>query len=198
MSPDWSLLSLAAITCVVAAFTPGPNNAICLSLAVNFGFRRALPFAFGVTVGFPILVFLTGLGLGTILSKAPQLHQVMKIIGILFLLYLSWKIATAGGLLMGDRKLGFFQAMIFQWLNPKAIVYALSIIATFVRGGDVWFSDVLYLVILAALVSLASTLSWAGLGAGISRILKTERTLRIFNITMGVLLAASAMGILLI
>lgn len=191
--PDWQLLSLALAACTAAAFTPGPNNTICMSAAVNFGFRRALPFSFGVMVGFPLLVIASGAGLGTVLQHFPQLHIVLRIGGAIFLLHLAWKIATARKIGGGGRAPGFFRAVAFQWINPKAITYAVSIVAAFARPGEFWISDVAYLSLISAAVALASTFSWAAFGAAIGRFLKTPRALAWFNGVMGALLAITAL-----
>ena len=191
--PDWQLISLALAACAAGAFTPGPNNAICMSTAVNFGFRRALPFALGVTFGFPILVLATGAGIGRLLSYLPQLHSALKIGGALFLLYLAWRIATARAADGGKmRAPGFFHALAFQWINPKAITYAFSIVAVFARPGDLWTSDIFYLAIVSMVVALGSTFTWAAFGLGIRRFLKTPRALAWFNGIMGALLAFTA------
>ena len=197
IAPDWQLLSLALAACAVAAFTPGPNNAICMSAAVNFGFRRALPFAFGVVLGFPLLVAAAGAGLGQVLSLLPQFHAVLKIGGALFLLHLAWKIASARSVGGGEiRAPGFMQAVAFQWINPKAVTYAFSIVAAFARPGDSWSFDIACLTAVSALVALASTTTWAAFGVGIKRFLKTPRALAVFNGVMGALLALTAVLIL--
>ena len=85
----------AATALFVASFTPGPNNAICASIGATYGYTRALPFALGVTVGYPALIAAVGLGLAGLLAAFPQLHLAIKICGASFLLYLAWKIATA-------------------------------------------------------------------------------------------------------
>ncbi len=196
LPPDWPLLLLALAACAAAAFTPGPNNTICMSVAVNFGFRRALPFAFGVVAGFPVLVAFAGAGLGGVLGRFPQMHLAIKTAGAAFLIYLAWKIAMSRNI--GGKKgaPGFWRAVFFQWLNPKAVTYALSVTAAFARPGEAWFSDIVYLIAISMFVSLGSTMAWAGFGAGIGRYLKTPGALAKFNGIMGALLALSAVALL--
>lgn len=196
--PDLHLLALAMAASAAAAFTPGPNNMICMSIALNYGFRRAVPFSLGVTVGFPLLLAAVGAGLGHIFESFPQLHVFVKAGGAAFLLYMAWKIAFTHG--RGGRAQrsapGFWRAVAFQWINPKALVYSVSLTAAFARPGDTWASDVLYLVMISALMAAGSTAAWSGFGSAISRLLKTPRALAVFNGVMGALLAASAAGIL--
>ena len=199
LPPDLPFLSLVLAACIAGAFTPGPNNTICMTVAINFGFWRALPFAGGVMVGFPLLLAATGAGLGEIIDRQPQLHWAIKIGGALFLLHMSWKIAMSRTMGGGGKKVpGFIRAVLFQWINPKAVTYAISVVAAFVRPGETWVSDMVYLIMLSGLVSFASTLTWAGFGVGIGKLLATERALAIFNGIMGAMLALSALAVLLV
>lgn len=104
-----------------AAFTPGPNNVMLTSSAATFGSRRILPHILGIAAGFAGLAVAGGFGLAGLMKAVPQLHPALKFFGIVFLLYLAWKIgtatrATATG---SSRPLGFLQAAAFQWIKPK-------------------------------------------------------------------------------
>ena len=73
--------------------TPGPNNIMMLSSGVNYGVKASLPHFFGICFGFPLMVLLVGLGFGLIFTTLPWLHTVIKVIGVVYLLWLAWKIA---------------------------------------------------------------------------------------------------------
>ena len=93
------MLTLAAAFlpfAVVAAFTPGPNNLLLAASGANFGIRRTVPHLLGVMCGFPLLVLAVGLGLGSVFQRHPDIHTVLKFGGAVFLIYLAWRIATAG------------------------------------------------------------------------------------------------------
>jgi threonine/homoserine/homoserine lactone efflux protein len=198
--PDWNLLTFAFIAASVAGFTPGPNNTICMVSSASVGVFRTLPFAWGVTVGFPFMLAAVGFGLGGVLIAHPSLHLVIKIIGALFLLHLAWKIARARAPIKktAPQLLGFWQAFFFQWINPKAIAIAFSLIATYTRPAPALFADITYLMFITTLVSISATLTWTLFGAGIGRLLKTAKALAIFNGVMGLLLALSIVPIFLL
>lgn len=200
MTPDWELLAAAGAVLFVASFTPGPNNAICCALAAGGGLRRALPFAAGVIVGFPLLMLFAGLGLGALLSAFPNAHLWIKICGALFLLRLAWKIAsaeTAGENEDGEasakarkRSWGLFvEAVLFQWINPKGIAVTASMIAAYTRPGENLYVDVLGLSALAFMSAVISMSTWGLAGTAIRRYLKSPSSRRVFNITMAVLLS---------
>src|SRR5271163_5035520 len=80
---------------MVMGFTPGPNNILVASSGVNFGFRATIPHMLGITVGFPLMLLLIGLGLARMFIAFPPLHAVLKYICIAYMLYLAWRIARA-------------------------------------------------------------------------------------------------------
>ena len=199
-SPDLGLLSSAAGAFFAGAFSPGPNNAICAAIAAAHGWRRAMPFVFGVAVGFPALLLVFSFGLGAAFSRSPELHLAVKIAGSLFLLHLAWRIAFA----KTDRDennprapAGFFRAVMFQWVNPKALAFCASMSAAYVRPEHL-AGDALALTAMAVCISVPANTSWVVVGAAFSRVLTTPRRMRLFNIAMGALLALSVAGLFLV
>lgn len=93
MSPDaiGALLALA----FAAAWTPGPNNAMLAASGATFGFRRTLPHALGVTLGFPAMIFLVALGLGRVFHESETLRETLRWGGAALLVWIAWRIATA-------------------------------------------------------------------------------------------------------
>jgi threonine/homoserine/homoserine lactone efflux protein len=179
---------------VVAAITPGPSNLILTSTGANVGVLRGLPCLGGVAIGMGLMMFLVAFGLGSLVLQSPLILQALKWCGIAFLLWLSWKIATAGrGETPGDQEIvGFWRAAAFQWVNPKSWLVSASAVGAYLQaeaGGALVQS--LSFGALFVLAALPSCFVWLAFGAGLQRFLHAERTLRIFNVAMGVLLAAT-------
>lgn len=122
-----------ALFAFAATGTPGPNNIINLSQGLRLGFLRALPFAIGAGLGVASLVCAAAFGLGALFEAAPRLEPVMAAAAALTLLYLAWRIATAGPLNPeGDaRRLGFTSGVALQWINPKTWTTALTAATAF-------------------------------------------------------------------
>ena len=180
---------------IVASATPGPNNIMVLAAAATRGLKRTIPLVLGVTIGFGFMVAVVGVGLAAPLARFPHLHDAMRWIGAVWMLVLAWKIGRTPGMVLPGREafapLGFWGACAFQWINPKAWVLAVATAATYgVRGVDPFLQS-LVLALVFILVSLPSVSGWALLGLGVGRFLATPRRMRIFNVIMGVLLAAS-------
>jgi threonine/homoserine/homoserine lactone efflux protein len=179
---------------IVAAITPGPSNLILTSTGVNVGVLRGLPCLCGVVMGMGLMMFLVAFGLGSLILESPLILHGLKWCGIGFLLWLSWKIATAGRSDATTDKefVGFWGAVAFQWVNPKSWLVSASAVGTYLHaeaGSAVVQS--LYFGMLFVLAALPSCFVWLAFGATLQRFLRTERALRTFNVVMGALLAGA-------
>ena len=165
----------------------------------NAGVRRGLPCLFGVATGMGLMMFLVPLGLGSVVLGRPLVLRALHWGGAAFLLWLAWKIATSPGTdpaTAGD-PVGYLGATVFQWINPKSWLVAASAAGTFLQGGSggpvaqsAWLGG------LFVLAALPSGFVWLAFGATVQRVLRSPRHLRVFNVTMGVLLALSVALIL--
>jgi threonine/homoserine/homoserine lactone efflux protein len=179
--------------CFVASVTPGPNNLMLMTSGVNFGFRRTLPHLIGVVLGFTLMVALVGFGLDAIFSRFPQLLPAMRYLGAAYMLWLAYKIATAGPLREGGNggaPLGFFAAAAFQWINPKGWVMAVGALTAYAVVDD-YARNVAIVALTYLVVSFPSSGAWAALGASMRRALADPRVARPFNWAMAALLVAS-------
>lgn len=179
---------------IVSAFTPGPSNVMVAAAGAIGGLHRGFLTLLGVAVGMASLIFTLGVGLGqTVLTSEAGL-SVMKALGAAFLLWLSWKIATADpGQTSGDRAVvGPLSAALFQWINPKSWVVGAGAVGTYFNSRS--SSVVLEATFLAGLFLICcipSLTAWLLLGSSLETVLKSPPAARTFNRVMGVLLAAS-------
>jgi threonine/homoserine/homoserine lactone efflux protein len=123
----------------IAAFTPGPNNALLMAAGMNYGFRRSVPMILGVVVGFPMMIGLVGLGLGGIFKVYPLLYTILKYAGAAYMLYLAWKIATSrpnNDTSIATKPLSFLQMCLFQWVNPKGWVMSVTALSAYTLADD--------------------------------------------------------------
>ncbi len=183
----------------VTSVTPGPNNFMLLASGVNFGFWRTLPHMCGIGFGFFTLLIGVGAGLGALLTALPQLHLALKFAGGAYLLYLAWKIATSRTLAKaGEAKLRpmtFVEASLFQWVNPKAWVMAVTAMALYADPADPMWSMLLVACVFA-LTNFPSVSVWAGFGVALRGFLADPVRLKWFNIAMGVALALTLVPML--
>lgn len=182
-----------------SSVTPGPNNMMLMASGANFGFGRSLPHLAGIGAGFALMIALVGFGLAQLFELFPILHWVLKIGAALYMTWLAWKIATAAPKLDAPEDVGkpftFWQAALFQWVNPKVWAMALTVVSVYMPET----LGVLAPVIVALLFQIAGVpfmVAWAVLGVGMRRFLTSAGRLRVFNGIMGALLVLSLWPIL--
>ena len=192
-----TILSLALFS-TVAAFTPGPNNLMLAASGVNYGFRRTIPHISGITAGFLVLIFAAGLGLARLFQAFPELHDILRILSVGFLLYLGWKIAMAGPIddAKSSKPLSFGTAFAFQWVNPKGVTVTISTITAYTGASATPYFDLAVIMVIFALTTIGSTVAWAIAGRFIGLFLKNEKARRVFNFIMAALLVISLMPVI--
>src|SRR5262245_17544362 len=94
MTPEQSIAFLAFS--VVAAVTPGPSNLMITTTGSAVGIVRGLPCVLGASLGMALLLLCAALGLGQLVLDQPMLLKAINWSGAAVLLWLAWRIATAG------------------------------------------------------------------------------------------------------
>ena len=176
------------------AFTPGPNIVMLTASGVNFGFQRSLPHIFGISIGMQLMIVVVGAGLGQVFVTFPQLRDILKWIGSIYLLFLAWKIATAvksDSAENNSSPLTFLQALIFQWVNPKGWVAILAAFTSFTSATSSPISSILTVALAFFLTGIGATFVWAYFGVLIGKLFKSTKSLMIFNTIMAALIIAS-------
>lgn len=190
----------------VTSVTPGPNNLMVMASSANFGIRRTVPHIIGISLGFALMIALVGFGLTGIFDAFPVAYTVLKAVSIVYLLYLAWKIATAAprptrstetdaGTEALGRPFTFLQAAGFQWVNPKAWTMALAALSVYAPTRTV--AATLVVAAVFAVICLPSVGLWAFFGRAVQGVLENGRRLRMFNITMALLLVATLYPVIL-
>lgn len=186
---------------VVAAITPGPSNLILTATGAAVGVVRGLPSLGGQVIGMGCMLFLVTFGLGSVLLAIPGLLLLLKAGGVAVLLWLAWQIATAGrdDATSTKRSLGFWGMAGFQWINPKSWLVSVSAVSTYVHpaAGIAAVIQALGVGLLFLLAALPCCFLWLAFGASVQRWLNTERTARLFNVAMGLLLVGAVLLFLL-
>jgi threonine/homoserine/homoserine lactone efflux protein len=181
-----------------SSISPGPNNLMLMSSGANFGFRRTLPHMLGVGLGFTLMVALVGVGIMQVFDLYPSSYLILKWCSVVYLIYLSYKVATASAPEKKEsnttKPFSFIQAVLFQWVNPKAWTMALTSIGIYAPQRDI--SSVIIVALIFGAVNLPSISVWVVIGQKLQKILSSVKRLRIFNAVMAALLLASLYPVL--
>jgi threonine/homoserine/homoserine lactone efflux protein len=191
------LLSLVGFS-VAMYITPGPNNIMVAASAANHGIRATVPHMFGIACGFAGMLAVVCGGLGSALLSLPWLLPTFRWVGAAWLMVLAWQIAIApppgeGG---RGRVLGFFGAMGFQWINPKAWLIAFAAAGEYLSLQQSLLLQLARIFLVFLVVGMPCLLVWAFIGSGARRLLRSPARVRLFNVAMGMLLIASVLPLL--
>ncbi len=189
---DLPLLTYVATMSV----TPGPNNLMLAASGVNFGFRRTVPHMLGISIGHGIQVGIVAGLLAWVMAWLDDVRLELVLAGCGYLLWLAWRQAQAGqpGGGKSSRPLGFLGAALFQWVNPKAWMMVLNASILFLPRGGGW-AAALSLAFFCSVVNFPCIALWAVVGDRLRFRLSDPRALRVFNYAMALLLAATAVWI---
>ena len=192
MHPE--LLLLIGIS-LSLGFTPGPNNAVASFSGFNFGIKKTIPLILGVWLGYTIVVILINFVLISSFIEYPIIQNVIRLLGTFFLLYLAYKISFSP--LSKEKKkinpVKFVDTFIFQFLNPKGVMAAITLISKFVIEDDYLTSSIIVIVV-CSLTGLSSITTWAFFGKFLRNFATNNNFIKRFNYAMSLLLIICIIG----
>ena len=178
--------------------TPGPNNSILTASGIKFGFIRTVPNIFGIPFGHALQLTLVILGLGKLFELFPIILSFLKYLGAAYLLYLSWKML--GSLKVSEisekmSPLKFYEAALFQFVNPKAWIICVTAVALFFPYEENYIVGIIFMVIMAVTICFPSISIWALGGSIIRNYLKNKKIKIFVEWLLAILLVGTAITI---
>ena len=193
-----------ALFVLVSSITPGPNNLLLLRSGAAFGVRRSLGHLAGVQLGFAGLVVLSHLGVGALLLALPGAFLVLRWACFGYLMYLAWLIlrdskpapAVTAAPAVTSRPMRLVEAVLFQFVNPKAWMMTITIATAFYGNAAPRAVDLAAAVAVSLPIGAVCMLVWTAWGASIHAVLRTPRAMRIYSIAMALTVALTAVWML--
>ena len=180
--------------CNFYKFHTGPNNFLLLASGMKFGLKKTLGHILGIAVGFPLMLIIIGILFNKVLFLNDAFFKVLSIAGAVYLLYLGYQIIFSDMIYENkeiSKPITFTLALLFQWVNPKAWIMALSIATTYLSKDNFY-----YRLVFAAgvffIVAIASSVTWTVFG----KIIKSAINIKLANVILGILLIISVIQIL--
>ena len=197
-------ITALALFMLVNSITPGPNNLMLLHGSIKRGFWACRWHMLGITIGVTIMLWLSYWGMAALVVSFPVLMLTIKLLGTLYLLWLTYQMAKSDFTVIvhealqreqsgkasgetevkqrfGELPLSFWQAVLFQWLNPKA--WTMTVVApslAMFHAGKPWL-DNYSLLALTAVVNLVSISFWAAGGHWLRKLVHLPRAMRVIH-----------------
>jgi len=190
------------ILCIVQSGTPGPNNIMLTASGKNFGYIKTIPHMLGVVLGFLSLIIVFGLGLTVIFTKYPIIQFILRIVGSIYLLYLSYRIYSSVNTedLSKSKPITFMESSLFQYVNPKGVMMAITTISIYTDHINFKFissfsEGMIYILIAFTISNIIAVITWTSVGVFIGQFIKSARGIKIFNALMAFLLVLTIIWI---
>lgn len=199
-------ITALAIFMLVNSITPGPNNLMLLHGSIKRRFWACRWHMLGITLGVTIMLWLSYWGMAALVVSFPAVMLIIKVLGTLYLLWLTYQMAKtnfttiineallqeqqrqqAGESVIevkksfGELPLSFGQALLFQWLNPKA--WTMTVVApslSMFHAGKPWLDNYALLAMCAA-INLLSISCWAAGGHWLRKLVHLPRVMRVIH-----------------
>ena len=192
---NWQEFITLLLLSTAASFTPGPNTTLSTALAANYGLKRTMTFVFAVPVGWGVLFTLCAAGVGALVVQVPMLRQAITWIGCGYLVWLAVRLANTETLSEVDTKrldITFWQGVLLQFLNIKAWMLALTVVAGWLAGRPDTLLRFAQTLPLMLLFGFFSNLAYALVGSLLREWLGQNNRLLWFNRLMAMALVATA------
>ena len=179
--------------------TPGPNNAMVLTSGLKFGFLKTIPHMTGITIGHVTQLILVCLGLGKIFQVFPEIQNILKILCSIYLIYLGYKIIGSFNKIKDNdsRPLKFYEAALFQIVNPKAWTISSMAASGFLSKDESLLISILFIASVALIICPISISPWAAFGSGIKNLVKNNKIKVIIEFFLAFLLLITAILIVI-
>ena len=191
-----------ALALIVAAGSPGPSVAALVARVITGGLRDVLPFLAAMWIGEALWLTVAVAGLAVVAQAFAMLFVIIKLAGVGYLLWLAWKMWTAGTEIAGDRMPAghkpwrmFLAGMAITLGNPKIMVFYLAVVPSLLDLGHLTLASWVELTLTMLVVLMAIDLSWAIAAARARRLLKNRRAVRTANRVSATMMVGAAAAI---
>ncbi|OJF76888.1 MAG: hypothetical protein BKP49_04800 [Treponema sp. CETP13] len=181
---------------LVTNITPGPNNISSAQTGLSIGYKQSLPYLFGIISGVFCLLLFGAFASSFVLTIFPSIEKVLCIAGALYILYLAWKTFRSDYSFNEKnitKPLNFINGIFLQIMNPKAIVYCLTLYSTVLAGLHGHINYLFISAIFSVAVTFLSVSIWALGGSIIRNLMRNKKIKRVVNLVLSLLLVLTAM-----
>lgn len=200
---NWHTYLIFVVTTAVVCLTPGPAALLVVAQGISNGLRGAYWAIAGIALANAIYFALSATGVAALIVASGTLFSIIKWIGVAYLFYLglSAMLSKSSALTVTQDKRhavgggrAFWQAVIVELSNPKAMLYFVALLPQFVDPAEPIVFQMLIFGATCIGLDVAAYSLYAWLGSKTQRFTANERFVRASNRTSGgLLMVAGAM-----
>ena len=177
-------------------FTPGPNNAVAAYSGFNFGVIKTIPLILGVGLGYTVLVILINFVLISTFIEYPIIQDIIRVLGTFFLIYLAYKISFTKASVNSKTQnpVKFLDKFFFQFVNPKGVMAAITLISKFVDSGADYLNHSIWVIVVCSFTAFFSIATWTFFGKFLRKFATNNNFIKRFNYAMSLILLVCIIG----
>lgn len=182
------------IYCFIVTFTPGPTNIVILSTVHNLGTKKAMEYTYGATIAFGLLLVISAMMNTMLITVIPKILIVMQVIGSFYMLYLAYqiyKMDTSEPTV--NQTATFMSGFLMQFLNPKVVLFTMTVIPSFILPYYSAIPAVTISVIIITVIGFSAFTTWVLFGTIFKRFLQIHK--KTVNVIMALFLVYAAIMI---
>ncbi|MFD4705416.1 LysE family translocator [Gottfriedia sp. NPDC058432] len=180
--------------CFIVTFTPGPTNIVILSTVHNTGTKKALEYTYGATLAFGLLLLISAMLNTILIGIIPKILNLMQVIGSFYMIYLAYQIYKMDSSKSSEKQSGtFMSGFLMQFLNPKVVLFTMTVIPSYILPYQVKMSTVTISVIVITIIGFLAFITWVLFGSIFKVFLQKHK--KTVNIVMAFCLVYAAVMI---
>lgn len=193
----WITLLLASIAISVS---PGAGAVVSMNYGIKYGLKKSYAAIFGLQAGYLIQTFIVVIGLGAIIAKSVLIFNIIKWIGVAYLVYLGLsKIFEKVELIdeneqinSYDAKKAFLTATFINLTNPKATVFLVAFIPQFLNPNDSLWLQFIIIGLTLCIVDIFVMTGYSSMASKLKFLIKDAKAMMIQNRITGSFLILAA------
>jgi homoserine/homoserine lactone efflux protein len=190
---DLSVWITYFVATIILSVTPGPGVFSSISSGLHHGFRLGLWNGIGMQLSSVIWVCVVALGLGAILIASETMFNVVKWIGVIYLVYLgivTWRSRPRTFVEDTDDRAHtarevFMRGFLVNMTNPKGIIFFAAILPQFIDVARPQLHQYAILAATTFVVDVVIMMAYTALAAKVLGVMRNEQHLRWVNRTLG-------------
>lgn len=193
----WLTMLVASI---VISVSPGAGAVVSMNYGLKYGLKRSYTAIFGLQMGLFIQTFIVVVGLGSLIMSSLMLFNVIKWIGVAYLIFLGAMKFMEKPVLPNEAEQikafsaskAFIQATLINCTNIKATVFLVAFIPQFLDPTKELLSQFVIICATLIVVDIIVMTGYSSLASKLKFMVKSIRAIRIQNRITGAFLLLAA------
>ncbi|XPV69357.1 MAG: LysE family transporter [Halarcobacter sp.] len=193
----WLTMFLASIA---ISISPGAGAVVSMNHGLKYGLKKSYPAIFGLQLGYLVQAFIVVIGLGAIIAKSVFIFNIIKWIGVAYLVYLGLskifekvEVLDEGEIITSyNPKKAFLNSTFVNLTNIKATVFLVAFIPQFINPNLSIFLQFLIISLTLCIVDIIVMTGYSSLASKLKFLLKDKKAIKTQNRITGIMLILAA------